>query len=152
MGFVNQFWIFHFNFIHNLSLELKIRKIKSPIKIGLSELSRLSKKIRHRVLTDQTLCRICFPPVKWSTKLFHFTTLWWFCQSPFENPFLKSETLYYLYKQNPWISTFHHAKDQNTVLKFSGKYSIIFLLFEHRTAFSSRIPWSLHDLNEKFYT
>ena len=118
----------------------------------LPHLSRLSKKIRHRVLTDQTLCRICFPPGKRSTQLFYYITLWWICQSLFENRILKIKTLYQIYKLNPRFSTFHHAKDQNTVLKFSEKYSIIFMLFEHRTVFSSRIPWPLRDLNEKFYT
>ena len=118
----------------------------------LPHLSRLSKKIRHRVLTDQTLCRICFPPVKRSTQLFHYITLWCICQSLSRNPSPKSETLCHIHKLDPLFSTFHHAKPQKTILKLWQKYSIMFLLFERCTVFPSHPVRPLRDLNEKIYT
>jgi hypothetical protein len=83
----------------------------------LQRLSRPIKKIRHRALTHQTLCRIAFPGGKRNTHPFYFTTLSKACQSLFKKLVLEITFLYYMHKPHPRISTFRHAKTSKTVLQ-----------------------------------
>ena len=83
----------------------------------LQRLSRPIKKIRHRALTHQTLCRIAFPGGKRNTHPFYFTTLSKTCRSLFEKLVLEITFLCRMHKPHPRISTFRHAKTSKTVLQ-----------------------------------
>ena len=83
----------------------------------LQRLSRPIKKIRHRALTHQTLCRIAFPGGKRNTHPFYFTTLSKACQSLFKKLVLEITNLCRMHKPHPRISTFRHAKTSKTVLQ-----------------------------------
>ena len=83
----------------------------------LQRLSRPIKKIRHRVLIHQALCRIRFPCLKRNTHPFYFTTLSKTCQSLFKKLVSEIAFLYHVHKLHPRISTFRHAKTSKTVLQ-----------------------------------